>query len=59
MYTDYDGKLDSLVEDLQDCLENARELVVDDAWGSDEYADIGKMKQFIAIQDAITACLRG
>jgi hypothetical protein len=60
MYTDYDRKLDKLVDDLKECLTTAKELVVDDTtWGYDEYADSGKMKQYVAIQDAIGLCLRG
>jgi len=59
MYTDYDRRLDKLVDDLQECLVTASRLVTDDTWGHDEYSNSGKMKQYIAIQEAIKGCLRG
>ena len=60
MYTDYDREGDYLVEDLEEWLDKAKELLMDnETMGYDEYPEDSKMRQYLGIKEALGKCLRG
>lgn len=53
VYTDYDEKRDRLREHLNDCLEQARELLDTNIWGYDEMRIDYAIDVYMAIKNVV------
>lgn len=52
VHTTYDEMRDRLRDNLEDCLKQAKELVVTDVWGADQVRDDYALEVFQAVKKA-------